>query len=104
MIIELKVYFQNAVSVVKANKHMPMNLFKKKCIKDLNLKYDDEDIRLRFYDNETDMYLECFTNKENYSLDQLNIMPNTYLAIETKTADEEFLPVVPFSINLKVCV
>ena len=81
MIIELKVYFQNAVSVVKANKHMPMNLFKKKCIKDLNLKYDDEDIRLRFY-----------------------IMPNTYLAIETKTADDEFLPVVPFSINLKVCV
>ena len=102
--IEVKVFYRNIITPIKANKHISLQLFVRKCIKDLSILQDEEDIRLRIYHQEYDQYQECFTNKESMSLDQLSITSNSYLAIESKTADEEFLQYYPSYLNLKVCV
>lgn len=104
LLIEIKVYFKGVTSLVKANKNLPLLFFTKKCIKELNIAYDEEDLRIRLYNAEYDQFQECFTNKESLSLDQLNITSNSHLGIETKTADEEFLPYNPLHLNLKVCI
>jgi ubiquitin C-terminal hydrolase len=104
MIIDVKIFFKGNFYIVRANKYISIDLFKKKCLKDLKLNYDPEDVRLRVHSIEKDQFLECFTNKEMFTLDHLNITSYSCLAIETKTADEEFLPYSPSYLNIKVCI
>lgn len=102
--IEVKVFYKYNNYLIKINKHASLNLLKKKCIKELDIGLEDEDVRIRIYNSDLDQYLETFTGKESQTIESLGINSGICLCIETKTADEEFLEFEKDYLNIKICV
>lgn len=100
--ITLNLYLNNSSISLSINKTLPLKVLKQLAIKEFKISYDLEDVRIRKYDAIIDQLLDNYEDKENCSIESLEIVAETCLFIETKQPDEDFPQYRAKGIHLKL--
>ena len=100
--ITLNLYLNNSSISLSINKTLPLKVLKQLAIKEFKISYDSEDVRIRRYDAILDQLLDNYEDKENSSIESLEIVAETCLFLETKQPEEDFPQYRAKGIHLKL--